>query len=84
MSNLLLLQIIEGWFLDLPLAKIHHEDVAKWTAWAFFGLNTEDLTPEEARENDSYVVFLEEKCQWTFPPGGHTVVMLTTVSSDTH
>lgn len=53
----------------MPLENIHFEDVAKWTAWAFFGLHIEDLTPEEVHENNSYVVFLQEKCQWRFPPG---------------
>jgi hypothetical protein len=60
---------MEGWFLDLPLAQIHHEDVAAWTAWAFFGLNVSAMSLEQRVENDTYVTFLEQKTDWTFPPG---------------
>ena len=62
-------QVIEGWFLDLPISQIHHNDVAMWTAWAFFGQNVEDMSAEEKVENDTYVAFLGKTCNWSFPPG---------------
>eukprot|EP01034_Spumella_vulgaris_P034403 gene34403-42430_t len=64
-----LAEVLEGWFLDLPLTQIHHEDVAAWTAWAFFGMNVSVMTPDERAENDTYVTFLAQKTQYTFQPG---------------
>ena len=29
-------KVLEGWFLDLDIGHLHHDNVAQWTCWAFF------------------------------------------------
>jgi hypothetical protein len=41
------LQVIEGWFLDIPIAQIYHGNFAQWTSWAFFGKEWTHLTAQE-------------------------------------
>ena len=38
-------------------------------AWAFFGEEISDLSPEEQKENNMIANLIEKKAGWTFPEG---------------
>ena len=63
------LQVLEGWFLDTPIEKIHRENMASWCSWAFFDSDLSDLTAAEYLENDKIVSYIEHGAKWQFPPG---------------
>jgi pimeloyl-ACP methyl ester carboxylesterase len=62
-------QMLEGWFLDVPLIKIHFGNIAQWSAWAFFGKDVKEMNHVDVEENNDIVRYIETLAQWRFPPG---------------
>lgn len=63
------LQVLEGWFIDTPIEKIHRENMASWCSWAFFDSDLTDLTAAERAENEQILSYIEHGAKWKFPPG---------------
>jgi hypothetical protein len=60
---------LEGWFLDTSITKIFRDNLAEWTAWAFFGKKLTTLSAEEIEENNEIIQFIEIQAKWEFPVG---------------
>lgn len=75
-------QVIEGWFLDVPIIQIKHDNVANWCGWAFFGKNSNDLNEEETAQNKEIVEYIEDALQWKFPEGCNQEIMSARLTLD--
>ena len=62
-------KVIEGWFLDEPIIRVHYGNMASWTSWAFFGKDVKKMTHQEVLDNNEIVNYIEQMCKWKFPPG---------------
>jgi hypothetical protein len=62
-------KVIEGWFLDEPIIRVHYGNMASWSSWAFFGKDVKHMTEQEVHDNNEIVDYIERMCKWKFPPG---------------
>lgn len=63
------MKVFEGWFLNVPLVRVLHGNMASWCGWAFFGKDVKEMTAEEREENNDIVKYIGEQAKWTFEPG---------------
>ncbi len=61
--------MLEGWFINVPLERIHRDNLASWSAWAFFDTDYKELTKEETVDNELIVDFIAKAAKWDFPLG---------------
>lgn len=65
-----MLQVMEGWFLNVPLEEIYYDNLAQWTAFAFFGKELEDMSIDEISDNREIIRIVEtEYLEFKFPRG---------------
>ena len=60
----------------MPLERIHRENLASWSAWAFFDTDYQELTAEETKDNELIVDFIAQAAKWDFPPGAFSVFVV--------
>jgi len=75
-------KVLEGWFINVPLERIHRENLASWSAWAFFDTDYKELTAEETKDNELIVDFIAKAAKWDFPPGYAEGVLPARLSLD--
>jgi hypothetical protein len=50
---------MEGWFLNVPIGEILYENIAQWTAFAFFGKELHELQKNENKDNEDIIRIIE-------------------------
>jgi len=90
-QSLLQLEGIEGlrstlsrWFHGAPFEESHYENIANWTAWAFFNVDKSSPTSYSLIEGDvkSMVSIMEGMLKHTFPSGMNTNIKCIRLSFD--
>lgn len=62
--------LINTRFLNVPLNEVLYNNVAQWTAFAFFSKELEDMSIDEIRDNREIVRILEtDYLDFKFKPG---------------
>mmetsp|Transcript_19693 Transcript_19693/g.29219 ORF Transcript_19693/g.29219 Transcript_19693/m.29219 type:complete len:793 (+) Transcript_19693:2-2380(+) len=59
------IDLVSGWFFDMPIEDISRYDIRDWICWSMFeGRNLEHLTSQELNQLEAFVESLEKKISY--------------------
>lgn len=81
-SHLYVRKVLEGWFLDVPITKIHRENMKSWVSWAFFGKDVKTLSNDEEVEMEDHISYIEDCIDLKFSNGFASDIMSVRLTLD--